>query len=249
MWINNFLSLFNYYIFGNIAVLIESNKDSTLSNRKTRPYQAEGDYIQLTLLPSQALSLGRESLYKQNGGLSEAQRLVCSNSCKWRAKSLGGDGGCNQGALALFNRADKLLKSRSQNTFYHPTIRVSVWGDVGRLNVEGLDFVWKLLDGNDPSRNLAYISAFKGVNFQHLALASCQTSQHVIEALSLGYKVYASTIEAYQELQKSTNEPVYFCQVDNHGRSSYGCTRCPIKCNGLRHVVSHNVVEALGKSK
>jgi len=222
-------------IFGNLAILAQSQRlGNSLTNRKMKPSQHAGDFIQHTILPLYLVETGE---FKGKGTLEKAQEVACSNSCAFTVKN---GGGCyvNHEIRTAIQTAHKIYIGDKKNlSKLHITSqhRLTVWGDVGRLNDEGKAYILDLVKGS--SSHLAYTADFHLDDmqiFKGLFMASCQTEERVKQALHLGWKVYASTGEAVNALK---GEIVYRCPVDNDGLNvPFGCSTCPIKCDGQKNV-------------
>lgn len=222
-------------IFGDLAILAQSQRlGNSLTNRKMKPNQHPGDFIQHTILPLYLVEAGE---LKGKGELEKAQACACSKSCAFTVLN---GGGCyvNHEVRTAVKSSHKIYKGHKQNQsklHINPQHRLTVWGDVGRLNDEGKKYILDLTEGS--SSHLAYTADFdlhEMQTFRGLFMASCQTEERVKLALSLGWKVYASTKEAIEALK---GERVYKCPVDNDGLNvPFGCSTCPIKCDGKRNV-------------
>ena len=221
--------------FGELAILAQSQRlNNSLSNKKMKPQQYRGDFIQHTILP---LYLVQSGEFKGKGTLEKAQSCACSSSCGFTVLN---GGGCyvNHEIRTAIKSAHKIhtgLKANQSKIHIHPQHRFTVWGDVGRLNELGREYIYDLV--NESTTHLAYTADFHLESmqaFKGFFMASCQTRSRVEQALYLGWKVYASTQEAIDALN---DEISYKCPVDNDGLNvSFGCSTCPIKCNGRRHV-------------
>lgn len=228
-------------VFGDLALLAQSERlGNRLSNRKMKPSQWLGDFVQYTILPLEFVILGE---LKGQGALTSAQEIACAHGCEFRVVR---GGGCYvnhelrtaiRGAHKLFFKGDSV-----QLVHYHPKLRLSVWGDVGRLNAEGKAHIMSLIQSS--SERLAYTADFHRDDmqaFKGLFLASVQSEERLDLALELGWSCYISTLEALKRA-KELGLTLYNCPQNNKGDAVlFGCSTCPIKCDGQRHVVSHGL--------
>lgn len=223
-------------------ILVEVNgQNLNASNKKLR--LGFGD-VQLTILPRHVRSEGRAIFHK--GQLARAQAGACGERCVFRVKDPDYPhrlGKCY--VNRIWSAADKVKRfyeadePRLLTIYSNALVRCSVWGDLGALPPQAQQWVKRLLD--HTSGRLVYVSDFERVAWlKGYGLASVQTDNHVHEALSLGLKCYAGSLEAWQALRDS-NEVVYKCPVKGDGLDKFGCSTCPIKCNGERHVVAYTV--------
>lgn len=227
---------------GDSLLLVEvagQNLDS--SNKKLRLHHGD---VQLSFLPRAARQLGRRVFSK--GQLASAQESACASRCVFRVKDPSHPhrvGKCY--VTRLWSKADKVKRfyegdaPRTLVISSRALVRCSVWGDLGAAPKGAQEWVKRLLDFT--AERLVYVSDFERVDWlREYGLASVQTPEHVYEALNLGLKCYAGTQEAWVTL-KALGETAYKCPVKGDGRDRFGCAQCPIKCNGLRHVVAHTV--------
>jgi hypothetical protein len=215
------------------------------SNQKLRLYRRqERDAIQMTILPLDALSVDPD-LFKGRGALTRAQDRVCADNCEFRGgRAYGGCYVHHLGSKA--RKAYAMLQADSiptVNLHHSYIVRATVWGDLGKayaMDSRVMSFIKPLLER--ASRRLAYVSDFEAVpHLRGLALASCQTADHVDRAISLGWKVYASTYEAKQALRALSRDhgPLYKCPASGKRNSRYECSTCSIVCDGQKHVLSY----------
>lgn len=228
-------------VFDDLALLAQSERlGNRLSNKKMKPSQHLGDFIQFTILPLEFVILGQ---LKGEGTLTKAQEIACAEVCKFRVIN---GGGCyvNHELRTAIKGAHKLFFKGEgvQVVHFNPMIRLSVWGDVGRLNDEGKRHIMNLI--NASSRRLAYTAAFDLDDMQAFKgsmLASVQTAERVDLAIVKGWRMYISTVDALRRA-KQLSLRLYNCPQNNKGDAVvFGCSTCPIKCDGVRHVVSHGL--------
>lgn len=246
-------------IFGDLVVQIlvhGVNYDS--SNKKEGASLALALYsllwVEVTIYPLAPIASGDGSI---NQAESIACDLKCANSHEGRKRKKKGEKAprCYVRAISLRDWQAKALNQLesgetvvlSDNGYI---IRLTRWGDISRLNNEGLRYIYDLsarahstraytniwrheleaLNG-DPERALL-ISLLKGY-FQ----ASVATPEEAIEAARVGWRVYAShnhqAIRA--ALKQELNEPSYRCPADYTKRF---CSNCVVPCNGTRHILS-----------
>lgn len=119
-------------------------------------------------------------------------------------------------------------------------LRLTGWGDVARLNDQGLAEVARLqaLSGD----HLSYSAGWRDPRLTAAGLefeASAAGLEEALEAEALGLKVYMSGPEAEkQAFRRGASSPVYRCPVSDGRSQSLGCTTCPLRCNGARHILS-----------
>lgn len=220
-------------VFDDLLVLVEQvGFNLTSTNKKLR--LQSGD-VQISILPALNLTF---NTFKGAGSLRGSQSLACAKRCEFKVgASLGG---CYVNHLN--SKSNKVKRDAGLQLEISPSsfVRSTVWGDVGRLNFEGQEFILTLL--KHTQKGSAYISDFAEClpQFRHYAQASCQTASHVKLALALGWSVYAGTLEARWALESMTPSPVYKCPVKGNGLDKFGCRTCRIGCNGKRNVVAHS---------
>lgn len=237
----NTISIKPIEIFGDLVLLAQSERlGNRLCNRKMKPAKYVGDFIQYTILPLEFVILGE---LKGQGTLAKAQEIACAHGCEFRVIHSGGCYVNHELRTAIKSSHKHFFKGEGvQVVHLNPMIRLSVWGDVGRLNEEGKAHVLSLI--NASSKRLAYTADFDREDMQGFKgsmLASVQTSQRVDLALAKGWKMYISTVEALKRA-KQLGLRLYNCPQNNKGDAVlFGCSTCPIQCNGERHVVSHGL--------
>lgn len=252
------------YVFGSLVVLIETTLNTDLQNAKLFFKGLNHLGVQITILPVETLEHGRNFI-KGRGGITKAQERACSTLCEFRAKALGSKfGGCYaySGLPDKFEKARDLYEMGESNplllaqyqwsTDQEYTLRCSTWGDLGRLNNEGQEFVKHLLD--NATNRLAYVSQIDKLDpsFKGQVLASVQDEEGLKRALSLGYKMYLGTQEAVNQA-RSRGIKFFKCPYTRKNLErlkgnklmfsvKHGCYACPIKCNGENNVASANLI-------
>lgn len=229
-------------IFGELALYAQANRfNNKLSNQKMKAdqYTLQGDFIQYTILPLELVKLGE---FKGEGITRYAQDLACSLSCGFTSRN---GGGCyvNNEIRTAIKGAHKVFLSRSSSFEVHnPKIRLTVWGDIGRLNAEGKAYVLNLAQ---KSSRLSYTADFHKLSmqaFKGLFLASVQSIPRLLTAQELGWKSYISDLATYEFAKVQGIETLYKCPQNNKGDAvRFGCSTCPIGCDGLRTVVAHSI--------
>ena len=116
-------------------------------------------------------------------------------------------------------------------------VRVSVFGDIGSLNDEGLDFIESLIDNS--TSHLAYSADWrldKMQRFKTKVQASVFTLEDALEAYNLGWKGYGLSREDLLKFRLLTNGEVkaYTCPYDT--KTLKGCSICEIRCNAEKWV-------------
>ena len=106
------------------------------------------------------------------------------------------------------------------------------------MNDSGLAEVARLQAGAGAS--LAYSADWRDPRLTSHGVkvcASVASLEEALEADALGLKVYMSGGDkgAFRRLASS---PVYKCPVGKPREQALGCTTCPIRCDGSRHVLS-----------
>jgi len=229
-------------IFGNLALYAQANRfNNKLSNQKMKAdqYTLQGDFIQYTILPLELVELGE---FKGEGITRYAQDIACSLSCEFTSRN---SSGCyvNNEIRTAIKGAHKVLNSRSLSfEAYNPKVRLTVWGDIGRLNKEGKSYILNLAQNVD---RLAYTADFHKLSmqdFKGLFLASVQSIPRLLTAQKLGWKSYISDLATYEFAKSQGIETLYKCPQNNKGSAvRFGCSTCPIGCDGLRSVVAYSV--------
>jgi hypothetical protein len=229
-------------IFGKLALYAQANRfNNKLSNSKMKAsqYTLQGDFIQYTILP---LELVKKGEFKGKGVLSKAQSIACSHSCEFTVKNTGGCYVNNEIRTAI-KGAHKVLNSDSLSfEAYNPKIRLTVWGDIGRLNAEGKAYILNLAQNADRLSYTADYHKLSMQQFKGLFLASVQSIPRLLTAQDLGWKSYISDLATYEYAKSQGIETLYKCPQNNKGDVvRFGCSTCKIGCNGLRSVVAYSV--------
>ena len=229
-------------VFGNLALYAQATRfNNSLQNKKMKAdqYSLLGDFVQFTILPLELVKLGE---FKGEGITRYAQDIACSLSCEFTSRN---GGGCyvNNEIRTAIKGAHKVLNSDSlQFEAFNPKIRLTVWGDIGRLNKEGKSYILNLAQNVD---RLAYTADFHKLSmqdFKGLFLASVQSIPRLLTAQSLGWKSYISDKATYEYAKVQGLETLYKCPQNNKGSAvRFGCSTCKIACDGLRSVVAHSI--------
>lgn len=228
---------------GHVVALVENSLLDNLSNVKMQPNRVQL-FSQVTILPSSVKKEGRQLLIGK-GSLGRAQSVACAQTCSFRSKAIGGElGGCYV-SHELRDKAEKVRKAYLENSASNPMItggvlRLSVWGDASKLDEDLLSTLYEEYD-----HVLAYVSDIEKLPrwMRGKVMASCQTKTHVDQALELGFKMYLGTNEAL-ERARELKERVYRCPIKGKEqvlKYGFGCSTCPIACNGKRNVSAHGL--------
>lgn len=232
-------------------------KDS--SNAKMKREDSKfSHFVEVYVLPLQTVLDAVSEPFTAKGGYDKQaalELLACAAECPHRHDNLGyiPNTGMKRPPKALkcyvdlrnqikpaINGAAKALESGSSSalTVGDFELRLTAWGDIARLNDEGLEYV-KLL------QELAgdHLSYSAGVlwddRIEVKSQASVTTLTEALKADSEGLKVYMSgSEEDKQAFRRQASSPVYRCPVSKPREQAMGCTTCPIRCNGSRHVLS-----------
>lgn len=207
-------------IFGPLCILLESNRDTNISNSKLLAERYNcGEFVQATILPSSVLYEGREAFKNSSQGgnaLGKAQLEACANNCLFKStyalKALnqevirddkGHKLSCYVGQ-EIFTKADKARAlftgqlDNSPRVYINTWFRSTVWGDAGRLDSHGQYHLRYCIENS--AQGACYVSDFAELSniesWREFAMASCQTSEDVILASMLGFIGYISSSEA-----------------------------------------------------
>lgn len=248
-------TLFHALIFGAHVLYFRVSKTPKGGRKPTDSSNAkmkvEGSkyahFVETYILPLDEVKAAQETPFTAKGGRAKQARLelkACSEKCPHRADNLSeGVKPCyvdlmrqikpaiNGAAKALDNGAHTQLEVGNYE------LRLTAWGDVGVLNDEALETLTMLqeLAGAHLSYTADYTAIERGLKAQ-LSVTSLEAA---LEADSQGLKVYMSGTEdekqAFRTLAKS---PVYRCPVHTPSAQDMGCTTCPLRCDGSRHILS-----------
>jgi len=142
----------NFYTFGELAILFQASRfGNSLSNSKMKPKQHVGDFVQALILPLDAIQHGSLRGLK----LADIEDKACSKVCLHNQKNKGTCYVNNEINMGL-KGAHKLLMNKNliqEHTLLNPMFRLTVFGDVGRLNKRGKEFILSLC--NDDYKRLA----------------------------------------------------------------------------------------------
>ena len=205
-------------------------------------------FVEAYVLPLEDVQAARDVPFDARGGRAKQAALelkACSEKCPHRSDNLkGGVKPCYVDLLRqikpAINGAAKALDKGSHTTLEvnNYELRLTAWGDVGVLNDEALEVLTMLQELSGA--HLSYTADSDVLKRSGLkAQVSVTSLEAALEADSQGLKVYMSGSEeekqAFRMLAKS---PVYRCPVSAPSAQVMGCTTCPIRCDGARHVLS-----------
>lgn len=258
------LRLLNF--FDNLVIFLQISRTTNFSNQKLGlQYYTVGDAIQVTILPASVLS--SEKPLTGKGTLTKAQESACGINCAFKVNTLPNSLRGHQcyvnhevrsAALAAKKIYDKMITSPEDIEYINPKVnpikymvRLSIWGDLGRLNVAGQSALLKLCQNANQVRG--YASDFDQLveieAWRNLIQASCQTKEHVDLARLLGFKMYLGTDEAY-EYARSLDR-VYRCPWTSKNRAransefqatiKYGCLNCALSCDGTYNIDGRHI--------
>ena len=253
-------------LFGDLLVIIQISRNVNFSNKKLGlQHYVHGDALQITILPTSILNV--EKPFVGQGSLTDMQNKACGHRCGFKVAGLpnslkGEKCYVNNEARTAANAAKKIYdninKYPDDKDTYNPIInpinymlRLSVWGDLGRLNSEGQSAMLELAQGAQEIRG--YCSDFDQLieieKWRELIQASCQTREDVDKARLLGFHMYLGTDEAYEYARLQTR--VFRCPYTKKNRSraasetqatiKYGCVNCSLACNGTYHVDGRHI--------
>lgn len=211
-------------------------------------------WVEVTIYPLAPIASGE-------GSINEAESIACdpkcANSHEGRKGKKKGDKAprCYVRALSLRDWQTKALNQLQNNETVSLAdngyiIRLTRWGDISRLNNEGLRYIYDLcarahstraysniwrheLEAlNGDAERAFMISLLKGY-FQ----ASVSTPNEAIEAARSGWKIYASYnhAEIRAALKAHEGSPSFKCPANYQTRF---CSNCVVPCNGSRHILS-----------
>jgi len=240
----NIKILKNFYKFGELVILFQANRfGNSLKNKKMKPAQHKGDFVQALILPLHAIKHGSLKGLK----IEDIEDKACSKVCLHNQKNNGTCYVNNEINMGL-KGAHKLLMNKEliqEQALLNPSFRFTVFGDVGRLNKKGKDFILSLCN-NDYGR-LAYTADWHKKSmqvFKPYFMASIQSIPQLLKATSLGWTCYISDKATYHYAKDVLKLRLYKCPVNNDGSNQiFGCSTCPIQCNGKKHVIARNCLK------
>lgn len=246
-------------IFGDLVVqILVHGVNYTSGNKKEGASLALALYsllwVEVTIYPLVPIASGGGSI---NAAETSACDMKCANSHEGRKSQKKGAKAprCYVRAISLRDwQAKALTQLETGEMVTLPNngyiIRLTRWGDISRLNNEGLRYIYDLcakahstraytniwrheLDAlNGDAERALLISLLKGY-FQ----ASVATPDEAVRAARSGWRVYASARhqEIRETLKQELNEPSFKCPADYTKRF---CSNCAIPCDGSRHILS-----------
>lgn len=131
-------------------------------------------------------------------------------------------------------------------------LRLTRWGDISRLNNEGLRYILSLVDLAAETRAYSNIwrhetEALEAGDLERWRLiqslkGKCQASvsnpQDALTAARLGWKVYAGARQCQikEALLNAGERPVFKCPYVEDG--AIACSNCPMPCDGTKHILA-----------
>jgi len=234
--------------FDNLAVLAKSSLfGDNLTNTKTKPFQSviltNTHYVEFSIQPIERL-IGTGIKHS----LTKMMNLCCSHDCRWIAKAIRKEkyqdlgGGCNQ-TQACKSRQEKIYSLVNQDQVMSIDTdkidiqaRLTAFGDLSRLNNEGLDYVYKVCQSSKLL--LAYVAGWRDPRlerFNQYFNASCSLLEDALEAyFNYGFLPYGLSREDNIKFSLLTGVKAYKCPYDPS--SLRGCSSCPVRCNGKRAI-------------
>ena len=230
--------------FDNLALLARSSSfGDNLTNRKTNPYHAclNGlNWVEFIILPLDPVEQG-------TGSLTRTMQQCCSLSCRFLPKAIkpelyrGFKGTCNQSrAVNHWTAQIESLKHSnhimSLDTECTPIeTRLTSFGDIGRLNDEGLDHIHRIIKAS--SRHHAYTASWRDSRLSRLSglvQASVGLLSEAIEAYELGFMPYGLSREDNLKFRLLTGRPAYACPYTTE--TQRGCSTCVLSCDGTKAI-------------
>lgn len=212
-------------------------------------------WVEVTVYPLAPIQSGEGSINEAEAGACDP---LCANSHLGRKGKKKGEKAprCYVRATSLRDwQAKAFNQLESGETVVLPEkgyiIRLTRWGDISRLNNEGLRYIYNLCAGAHSTRaytnlwrheleahthgdleRILMISSLKSY-FQ----ASVATPEDAINAARSGWKVYASHNHAAirAALKEHEGAPSFRCPANYQTRF---CSNCVVPCNGTRHILS-----------
>lgn len=228
-------------------------------------YNASNRKENAALALAQGLLWLEVSVYPENfaegdGSVKKAELEACDLRCAHNALNAPstGAGRCYVNAslirgwwrTALKHREQGVKLSLPENGFI---LRLTRWGDISRLNDEGLEFIADLCDlsaetraysnlWRDDQPSIVTENFYRSVSIARLREV-CQASVHsvdeALDASRRGWKVYAGANQ--QDIRNALNKngfgPVYKCPYTDH-LGKHFCSNCALKCNGTKQTLS-----------
>jgi len=235
-------------IFDDLALLARSAAfGDSLSNRKTKPSHAALNglnWVEFVILPLDPVEAGI-------GALTRTMLRCCSMSCRFLPKAIKPElyrsfkGTCNQARAvnhwtAQIERLKGSTHLMSLNTELTPIeSRLTSFGDIGRLNDEGLDHIHHIIKAS--SRHHAYTASWRDSRLSRFGgqvQASVGLLSEAIEAYELGFMPYGLSREDNLKFRLLTGVPAYACPYTTE--TSRGCSTCALSCDGTRAISLSN---------
>lgn len=236
-----------FKIFDDQVLIARSSLfNDSLSNRKTNPNHSllmlGAHYVEFTVLPAWLTT------HKGEGLLTEIMKSSCSEDCRFLVNSLkkekfkGNKLACNQNRSLsqIIKRVVRFKQDPSLNMSFD-TDQVSIqsrltsFGDMSRLNNEGLDYIDQIIESSDY--HLAYTAGWRDKRLSRFAgkvQASVGYLDEALEAYDLGFMPYGLSKQDNLKFRLLTGAPAYSCPYDT--KSIKGCSTCEIRCNGQRAI-------------
>lgn len=235
-------------VFGDLALLARSPLfGDQLTNRKTKPFHAALNglvYVEFIVLPHEPVETGK-------GSLTRTMKACCSMSCRFLPKAIkpalytGFSGVCNQSRavnnwtaqIQALKASDRLMSLNTDQVNIES--RITSFGDIGRLNDQGLDHVFEIIKAS--SRHHAYTACWRDprlARFGSLVQASVGRLDEAIEAYNLGFMPYGLTREDNLKFRLMTGQAAYSCPYTVE--TVKGCTLCALACDGSKAISLNN---------
>ena len=235
-------------IFNNLALLARSPLfGDACNNRKTNPNHAIMNgytWVEFIVLPLDPVTSGA-------GSLTRTMKLCCAKDCRFLPKAIKPSkwvnfrGNCNQ-ARAVNNWNAQIQRLRSDNILSIDTNKVSIetrltsFGDLGRLNDDGLDHVYDVIKAS--KRHHAYTANWRDSRLSKLAgivQASVGDLDEALEAYNLGFIPYGLSRAENLLFRGITGVTAYACPFSE--KSLKGCTSCALSCDGSKAISLNGV--------
>lgn len=229
-------------------------KTSDRSNAKMKREDSRFPFfVEAFVLPLQAVLDAQVTPAHARGGYAKQARLeagACSPACPHRFDNLGWVEGARKPKEACYvelmrvitpalNRgARDLLSGEVVDLSAGYELRLTGWGDIGCLNDSGLREVARLQAG--AGAHLTYTAEWRDTRLKALGVQGCASVaslEQALEAERLGWRVYMSGGDK-RGFRLQASSPVYRCPVSKPYEQALGCTTCPIRCDGARHILS-----------